>query len=117
MIFFSNKLAHPEYDDLYIGNTHLEEDTNHKQLGVTFNNTMKWEHNVSEVCKKAGSKTYLMRRLPSSITPLTTFHIYTTFICPLLEYGSVLFDNCENALSDQLENTQRQAALGITRAY
>ena len=43
--------------------------------------------------------------------------IYTAFIRPILEYGSVLFDNCTSAMSDMVENVQRQAALTITRAY
>ena len=116
-MIFSKKLAHPEYNDLYIGITHLQEVTNHQQLGMTLNNTMTWEHHVSEVCKKAESQIALMRRLPSDITQVTKLHIYTTFIHRLLEYGSVLFVNCTNTPSDQLENTRRQAALAITRAY
>ena len=44
-------------------------------------------------------------------------NIYTTFITPLLEYGSTLFDNCTTASSEQIEHVHRQDALAITRAY
>ena len=114
---FSKKLTRTTYDKLFIGNTQLEEVTQHKQLGITFSNTLTWEHHTADICKRAGSRIDLMRRLPSSITPLTKLHIYTTFVRPLLEYGSVLFDDCTNILSEQIENIQRQAALAITRAY
>ena len=45
------------------------------------------------------------------------------FIRPILEYGSVLFDNftcadnCSSAMVDMTENVQRQAALTVTGAY
>ena len=116
-MIFSKKTIRPVYPTLHIGNTQVEEVSKHKQLGITFSNTMTWEHHVSDICKRAGSRVDAIRRLPSSITPFSRLHIYTTFVRPLLEYGSVLFDNCIITLSDQLENIQRQAALAITRAY
>ena len=113
----SKKLTPPVYNDLFIGTTKLEKVGIHKQLGITFNNSMTWEHHITDICKRAGSRIDLIRRLPASITPLTKLHIYTTFVRPLLEYGNVLFDNCTGEMQELLENTQRQAALAITRAY
>ena len=43
--------------------------------------------------------------------------IYIAFVRPLLEYGSVLFDDCSALMSDMIEGVQRQAALTITGAY
>ena len=34
---FSKKLTHPTYNKLHIGDTQLEQVTNHKHLGITFN--------------------------------------------------------------------------------
>jgi len=116
-MIFSKKLIRTQYNNLHIGDTQLEEVVKHKQLGITFSNSMTWEHHIQDICTRAGSRVDLIRRLPTSITPLTKLHIYTTFVRPLLEYGSVLFDSCTNALSEKLEGTQRQAALSITRAY
>ena len=50
-------------------------------------------------------------------TPHKTSHLHHTVIRPVLEYGCVLFDNCTEQQSEQLERVQRQAALAITRAY
>ena len=77
---------------------------------------MKWEHHITDICKRAGTRINLIKRLPASITPFTKLHIFTTFI-PLLEYGSVLFNKCTSELTNELKNTQRQAALAITQAY
>ena len=114
---FSKKLLRTNYDNLFIGNTQLEEVSQHKQLGITFNNTLTWEHHINDVCSKAGKRIDIIKRLPNCISPLSKLHIYTTFIRPTLEYGSILFDNCTDKLTEKLEDIQRQATLAITRGY
>jgi len=59
----------------------------------------------------------IIKRLGSKVPRNTKLTIYVSFIRPVLEYGSVLFDNCSGVLSEMLENVQRQAALTITWAY
>ena len=43
--------------------------------------------------------------------------IHQSYIRPILEYASVIYDNCTMTLSDKLEGVQRQAALACTGAY
>ena len=116
-LIFSKKLNRLEYPDVHIGDNILKEVDQHKQLGIIFNNKLTWDVHINEKCKEAGKRLSVLRKLPDCITPLTKLLIYKSFIRPVLEYGSVLFDNCTVQLSDQLENVQRQAMLKITRAY
>ena len=89
----------------------------HKHLGLVLNNTLTWDNHINKICLEAGKRISNIKRLPNNITPFTKLHIYKTFIRPVLEYGSVIFDNCSKALSDDLESSQRQAAIAATRAY
>ncbi len=116
-MIFSKKHNKLNYNDLHLGNKIIEQVENHKQLGITLNNSMTWENHINDICKKAGKRIDLLKRLPPAITPHTKLQIYLSFIRPVLEYGSVLFDDCTQILSNKLENIQRQAALSITRAY
>ena len=52
-MIFSKKISRVNYNSLYIGNTRLQEVPQHKQLGITFNNSLTWEHHITDVCKKA----------------------------------------------------------------
>ena len=116
-MIFTKKHNKIHYDTLLIGNTPLQQVSSHKQLGITFSDTMTWDNHIDDICKKAGKRIDLIKRLPECITPLTRLQIYISYVRPLLEYGSVLFDDCSQTLSDKLENIQRQAAISITRAY
>ena len=116
-LIFSKKLERQQYQPLYLQNKELTEVETHKHLGLTLNNTLTWDTHVNKICTEASRRIASIKRLPNSITPLTKLHIYCTFIRPVLEYGNVIFDNCSAKVSEELESTQRQAAIAITRAY
>ena len=116
-MIFSKRSQKTKYDDVHMGNIALDKVSVHKQLGITFTDDLTWENHITDICTRASSRIDMIKRLPSAITPVTKLHIYTSFIRPILEYGSVLFDGCTEALSAKIEHTQRQALLAITRAY
>ena len=116
-MIFTKKLQKVNYKALYLGEQKIDKVSNHKQLGITFADDLSWDNHINQICTKASTKIDAIKRLPSNISPLTKLNIYTTFIRPLLEYGSVLYDSCTDILSDKLEHVQRQALLAITRAY
>ena len=116
-LIFSKKTERQQYQPLFLQNKQLTEVDSHKHLGLVLNNTLTWDNHINKICTEAGRRIASIKRLPNNITPLTKLHIYCTFIRPVLEYGNVIFDNCTNRVSDELESIQRQAALAITRAY
>ena len=95
----------------------LKRVTSHKVLGLTFDKAMTWEAHVRDKHVKAMKRVNLIKMLPPFIPRSTKLQIYTSFIRPLIEYASVVFDNCSETMSDLLENVQRQAALAISGAY
>ena len=116
-IIFSKKYERPQYGNLFLENKQIEKVEHHKQLGIIFNSRLTWEEHVTEKCEDAGKRLSVIKRLPETISPYTKLHIYTSFVRPVLEYGSSLFDNLSCEQSQQLEGIQRQAAISITRAY
>ena len=89
----------------------------HKVLGLIFNSDMTWEAHIRDRCVKATKRINLLKLVPLPVPRTTKLQIYISFIRPLLEYASVVFDNCSDAMSDLIEDDQRQAALSISGAY
>ena len=116
-LIFSKKIERLVYPPLYLQNKQLVEVASHKHLGLTLNNKLTWDDHITRICTDAGKRLSVIKRLPSNITPYTKLQLYKTFVRPVLEYGSVIFDNCTKNLSDAIESVQRQAAIASTRAY
>ena len=116
-MIFSKKTPPPQYSSLYLNGKKLVAVTSHKQLGLIFNSNMTWDDHIQDRCNKAMMRVTLLKRIALRVPPITKLSIYISFIRPLLEYCSVIFDSCSANMSDMLENVQRQAALSITGAY
>ena len=116
-LIFSKKSTRVEYGPIYLQGKKLSEVDSHKHLGLLFTNTMTWDKHIDKICKDAGKRLTVIKRLPNQIAPLTKLSMYKTYIRPLLEYGSVIFDNCTKSMADQLESLQRQAIISSLRAY
>ena len=78
---------------------------------------MTWNNHIDKIVRDAGKRLTVIKRLPSNFSPYMKIHLYCTFVRPVLEYASVVFDDCSQYLTDHLESLQRQAMLTATRAY
>ena len=91
--------------------------TSHSHLGMTFTENLSWEvHMHNRIKKTAPTMNVLVRTsriLPRPVKEV----IYRTFIRPVLEYGCMVYDNCQAFISPTLEQCQRTAALACTGAY
>ena len=116
-MLFSKKLNITAYNQLYLDGEILSRVKFHCQLGIIFNENMTWDNHVREKCNIAMKRVTLLKRVALNVPRSTKLSIYLSFIRPILEYGSVLFDNCTAAMANMIENVQRQAALTITGAY
>ena len=114
---FSKKVTNTLYDPLYLDGKVLNKIQSHSQLGMVLHESMTWDCHIREKCNTAMKRITLLKRLALKVPRSVKLNIYTSFIRPVLEYGSVIFDSCSAAMSDLIENVQRQAALTITGAY
>ena len=101
---------------LYFDNTQVKEVTNHKHLGLLFNNTCHWGEHIEMITSKANKKLNVLRTLKFDLDRQTLQIMYFSFIRPILEYGDIIFDNCPSYCSDKLENINTEAARIVTGA-
>ena len=101
---------------MYFDNTQVKEVTNHKHLGLLFNNTCHWGEHIEMITSKANKKLNVLRTLKFDLDRQPLQIMYFSFIRPILEYGDIIFDNCPSYCSDKLENINTEAARIVTGA-
>ena len=86
----------------------------HKHLGLIFSEDMTWHKHVNHITAQASRQIGQMYRSSKYLPKPYIISLYLNTIRPILEYGSILFDNCTFQDSRKLENIQRRAALICT---
>ena len=109
----TNQTYHPP---LYFDGIPIQEVTNHKHLGLIFNNTCHWGQHIDYIIDKAYKKLNILRSLKFDLDRLTLQIMYFSFIRPVLEYGDIIFDNCPSYFSEKLEKINIEAARIVTGA-
>ena len=113
MIIFSNKRLKSE-PNICLKNVKLQQVREHKHSGILLSDDMKWTAHIDYIVGKTRKKLGLLHRQSRKLTIKQKIDIYRTMIRPVLEYGSVLFDNCSTYDNLKLESCQRTAALICT---
>ncbi len=115
-MIISNR-KNPVYPNLYLHGQILTRVSTHKHLGMTFSDDMKWGAHIDSILQKAFNRLNGIRRLKTVISRTVKETLYKSLVLPLVEYGSVLFDNCSAALKLRLERLHRNAAVIVTGAF
>ena len=112
MRFSGRDGLHPPVDHLPIllNGIQLRTVSCHRHLGMELQCDLRWSTHVTTKITAASKLLFLARRLKPSITPAAMALIYTTYIRPKLEYGSLVYSSLSTTLSDKLERFQRKAA-------
>ena len=81
-----------------------------KYLGVTIQSKLNWKPHIHNITKKANSvRAFLQRNLSNCSRPVKE-QAYKTYVRPILEYASTVWDPHTKELTSQLEMVQRRAA-------
>ena len=88
----------------------------HKHLGIVIKSDLKWTAHISQIIIKATKQLNIMKALQYSLDRETLETIYFSFIRPILEYGSAIWDGCAQSDTQLLENIQLTAARTVTGA-
>ena len=88
-----------------------------KYLGVTLHRSLSWKPHIQSTCKKSNSTLGFLRRnlrrCPANIKELA----YKTYVRPILEYSSTVWDPHTKDLVSQIEMVQRRAARFVKADY
>lgn len=96
---------------------HLSFVESYKYLGVIITSDLKWNDHVTYIQKKAMCKLGFLRRSLRQSTHEVKLIAYKTFVRPILEYASVVWDPYTQGNIKKLENVQRKSVRFIFNSY
>ncbi len=105
------------YPDLFLNGQLLTRVYDHKHLGMVFSHDMKWGAHIDSKLHKAFTRLNGIRRIRMLVPRTIRETLYKALVLPIVEYGSVLFDNCSAFLKQRLERLHRNAAVIVTGAF
>jgi len=79
-----------------------------KDLGVTIDSDCKFNNHISHIVARAHTRANLIHKCFTSKDPSTLVRAFTTYVRPLLEYGSCIWSPCTATLITKLESVQRR---------
>jgi hypothetical protein len=77
----------------------------HKHLGIIFSCDCKWTKHIDSLIQRTSKQLNVLRKLKFILKREYLENIYFTFIRPVLEYSSEVWDNCGQVNSDRLRKT------------
>ena len=104
--------------DYYIHGVQLGNVEKAKYLGVTLTRKLSWNAHISGVCSKAHNARFFLQRNLVKSSKITRLSCYKTFIRPIIEYASTVWDPSGNEkLRTQIEMVQRKAIRWICNSW
>ena len=95
----------------------LKEVTGAKYLGVTIDRKLTWNDHIANITKKANNtRTFLQHNINSCPQAIKS-RCYQTFVMPIVEYASTVWDPSTKKYTKAFENVQRQAARFVMNDY
>jgi hypothetical protein len=80
-----------------------------KDLGITFNQTLRFDEHISNIVKKANRNMGIIRRSFDMLTPEVFVPLYTALVRSHLEYGQAVWSPYLQQDINRLESVQRNA--------
>ena len=120
-MFFS--LKHQSYFDsiplaLLLSNIPFDRVYSFKYLGLILSCNLSWSSHINDVVKRAKRIVGLLyRQFYSLSSSKTLLSLYTTMVCPILEYGSAIWDPPSASLSSFIEYVQYLALKMIQKSW
>ena len=109
----NNRSVHPH---LLMMNQRVTEVETHKHLGITFETRLTWHTHINLILEKAWKRIHIMRKLKYTLDRDSLQTIYFSFIRPVLEYADVVWGNCTQYETDEIEKIQNEAGRIVTGA-
>ncbi len=116
VMLFSRKRVPTVLPNIYIGNNILQQVNCHKHLGLNFTNTLSWSTHIDYIVSKCNRQLGMLKRFKYTWSRGALETCYKSFVRPVIEYGSVIYDNCLIEDENKLEDVQLEAARLVSGA-
>ena len=113
-LLLTRKVNNIDHPSLYLSDVPIEEVTTHKHLGIYLSQKLDWQKHIEYITEKASVRLNLLRSLKFTLDRNSLQKIYFIFIRSILEYADIVWDNCTQQQSNELEKIQLEAARIVT---
>ena len=96
--------------NLSIKNQPIAQVTEHKLLGVTIDNQLKWESHITRVCKAVSRNLFLLSKLKPYVDANSRLMFYNAHIKSHIDYASTVWDGSSDVHLQRLDSLHRRAA-------
>jgi hypothetical protein len=114
VMLFSKKRHPPLLPHLVLDGNQLQVVTMHKHLGIVLTQSLNWSEHINSVASKCSRLLSIFKRYKYRWSRLALETCYKSFVRPILEYGSIIYDSCTIGQSKQIESLQSEAARLVT---
>ena len=91
-MIISKKPLRPPPIQLSLNGLLIKQVSNHCHLGLWLTDTLTWDRHTQELVKKSSKSVNLLKRMPRSIDRKTKIAIYKSYIRPILEYCTCVYN-------------------------
>ncbi|MCG8048002.1 MAG: endonuclease/exonuclease/phosphatase family protein [Candidatus Thiodiazotropha taylori] len=105
--------------NLFFQGTQINFVSDHKHLGLTLSCNGQWKKHIENIIASAAKVIGIMRKLKFTFHRVALNQIYISYVLPILEYSSIVWDGCSVQDCQSLERLQNEAArlvTGLTRS-
>ena len=95
--------------DLVLNGEKTDQETEHRILGITIDNKLRWDSHTNNVCKTVSRRVFLLSKLRYIVDINTRKLFFSAHIKPHTDYASVVWDGCSDVLKKILNSLHRRA--------
>ena len=104
--------------DILIGDTRIKFSSSIRNLGLLIDDKLCWKEHVNEICRRANTLMYRLRRLRASTTLNLRKYLIQVLLWPIIDYCSLAYCNIskdQDMMLQRVVNTGIQYIYGVTR--
>ena len=95
--------------NLVLNGAKTDQVSEHRLLGITVDNKLRWDSHINNVCKTVSRRVFLLSKLRYIVDIDTRKLFFNAHIKPHIDYASVVWDGCSDVLKKRLNSLHRRA--------
>ena len=94
--------------DLVLNGAKIYQVSEHRVLGITIDNKLRWNSHINNVCKTVSRRVFLLSKLRYIVDIDTRQLFFNAHIKPHIDYASVVWDGCSDVLKKRFNSLHRR---------
>ena len=95
--------------DLVLNGGKIDQVSEHRLLGITTGNKLRWDSHTNNVCKIHSRRVFILSKLRYIVDIDTRKLLFNAHIKPHIDCASVVWDGCSDVLKNRLNSLHRRA--------